>query len=245
MIRGIYTAASGMLVENRRQENISQNLANVNTTGFKQLYLTAISQEEGIVRNMNGGHDVGILPTLVGTDNPTLMLTQGSLKQTGITHDFAITGEGFFTLEGPNGENLYTRDGRFGVDAMGRLTSKEGYPVLMSNGEYAVVNRDEFSVGTDGTFSSNGQNYQFLISNAPNPQNLIAQGDNVFSYNGITEFAQEGYVISQGFVEGSNVNATDEMVNLIAASRAFQANSQVLKAMDQVLGQATNQVGKL
>lgn len=245
MIRGIYTAASGMLVENRRQENISQNLANVNTTGFKQLYLTAVAQEDGVVKNMNGNHVVGVMPTLVGTDTPTLMMTQGLLKSTEITHDFAINGEGFFTVEGPNGENLYTRDGRFGVDAMGRLTTKEGYPVLMSDGEYAYVNQDDFSVGADGTFEMNGQNYQFLICTVEDTQRLVAQGDNLYTYNGVTQVAEDNYTVMQGYVEGSNVSAADEMVNLIAASRAYQTNSQVLKALDQVLGQAVNQVGKL
>lgn len=245
MIRGIYTAASGMLVENRRQENISQNLANLNTAGFKQLYMTAVSQEDRTVKNMNGKHSVGVLPTLVGTDTPTLMMTQGQLTSTGLTHDFAINGDGFFTVEGPNGENLYTRDGRFGVDATGRLTTKEGYPVLMSNGEYAYVNQNDFSVGSDGTFEVNGQNYQFLICTVEDAQNLSAQGDNLYTYDGVTQVAQDGFMVMQGYTEGSNVNATDEMVNLIASSRAYQTNSQVLKALDQVLGQAVNQIGKI
>lgn len=245
MIRGIYTATSGMLVENRRQENISQNLANVNTTGFKQVYLTAVSQEEITVRNMNGGHDVGVIPTLVGTDNPTLMMTQGALKSTELTHDFAINGEGFFTVEGPNGENLYTRDGRFGVDTEGRLVTKEGYPVLMAEGEYAYVNQEEFSITSDGSFNINGQDYQFLICTVEDAQQLVSQGDNLYSYDGVTQVAQEGYVVAQGYIEGSNVDATDEMVNLIASSRAYQSNAQVLKAMDQILGQLVNQVGKV
>lgn len=243
MIRGLYTAASGMIVENRQQQNISQNLANMNTVGFKQLYLASIAQEEGTVTNDNGRNTLGTLTMKVGTDAPDLMMAQGDLRATDEPYDFALDGEGFFTLDAGNGERYYTRDGRFGVNNQGQLVSKEGYPVLMTNGQPAVVNQTEFSINSDGAFNVEGRNYQFMISTVDNPNQLVQQGDNNFTYGGEVEVSED-YLLYKGMVEGSNVNITDALVNLMTANRALQSNSKVLQSMDEMLAQSV-QIGRI
>lgn len=141
MIRGLYTAASGMIYENKRQENVAQNIANIQTPGFKQSYISAISQDK-VVSNLNGSNQLGSLTLKVAIDQQVLNLAQGDLKTSENALDFAIEGNGFFTLQGPNG-NLYTRDGRFELDETGTLVSQEGYPVLVvdASGNQQTIDR--------------------------------------------------------------------------------------------------------
>lgn len=249
MIRGLYTAASGMLVENRKMENISQNISNVGTAGFKQTYLSTISQEESTLKTGDLKQSLGTITMKVGIDESFIHLTQGQLQQSEQPYDFAIEGEGFFTLEGPNGERLYTRDGRFGVDGEGRLVSKEGLPVLVDNGKgmgYAYVSDKEFTTSTGGSFNVNGETYQFIISKLENQDQIIRYQNNLFGYaGGNAPINFDGISIHQGMIEGSNVDATDEMVNLMSTSRAFQMNSKVMQIMDQILEQSVNELGKV
>ncbi|HAX72534.1 MAG TPA: hypothetical protein DCY20_03290 [Firmicutes bacterium] len=249
MIRGLYTAASGMLVENRKLENISQNISNIGTAGFKQTYLSTISQEESTLKTGNLKESIGTITMKVGIDESLIHLTQGELQTSNQPYDFAIEGDGFFTLEGPGGERLYTRDGRFGVDDQGRLVSKEGFPVLVSTDKgigYASVNDQEFVTSETGSFTVNGETYQFLISDLQNQNQIVRYENNLFGYNGgNAPINYENVSVYQGMIEGSNVDATDEMVNLISTSRSFQMNSKVLQVMDQVLEQSVNELGKV
>lgn len=246
MIRGYYTAASGMLYDQKRQENIAQNLSNVETNGFKQMVLVASSQEEATVMNRNQTHKVGTLPMKVGLDEAYLLTTQGQLKSTGLPHDFAINGEGYFVLEGPNNEMLYTRDGSFGVDEQGRLVSKEGYPVLMSNGGYAFVNDEDLKMGMNGQLQAGNQTYQFMLVQLEEVAQMQQVGANNYTYQGQpTAVTFENTEVLQRMVEGSNINVVDEMSNLMSASRSYQMNSKVLQAMDQITNQSVNEIGKI
>lgn len=246
MIRGFYTAASGMLYEQKRQENVAQNLSNVETNGFKQMVMVASSQEERTVMNQNLTHEVGVLPMKVGMDEAHLLTTQGQLKTTNLPHDFAINGEGYFVLEGPDNELLYTRDGSFGVDNQGRLVSKEGYPVLMSNGGYAFVNDEEISLGLNGQIQAGNQVYQFMMVQLGEVSQIRQMSMNTYAYTGQPEAVTfENTELLHGMVEGSNVNLVDEMTNLMSAARSFQMNSKVLQAMDQIVSQSVNEIGKI
>ena len=246
MIRGYYTAASGMLYDQKRQENIAQNLSNAETNGFKQMVLVASSQEEATVMNRNQTHEVGSLTMKVGLDEAYLDLSQGQLKATNLTHDFAINGEGYFVLEGADGELLYTRDGSFGVDNQWRLVSKDGYPVVMSNGAYAFVNDEELKLGANGQFQAGNQTYQFMMVQLEDYAQMQPAGANNYRYNGQPmNLTFENTEILQGMVEGSNINVVDEMTHLMSASRSYQANSKVLQAMDQIVGQSVNEIGKI
>lgn len=244
MIRGFYTAASGMLYETQRQENIAQNMANAQTNGFKQSYLIATAQEEFTLSNQYGASGIGGLTMKVGLDESYLDLSQGTLSSTSRYLDCAIEGDGFFTLQGPNGL-LYTRDGSFNIDGEGYLVSSEGYPVLSNQGPIRV-NQDNFSVSSTGVLTTATQTYQMSIVNLPNQANIIPNGNNTYSYEGENPIqATQGFTLYQGMLEGSNVSTVDEMVSLIESSRAFQLNSKVLQAYDGVMEQIASQIGRV
>lgn len=242
MIRSYYTAASGMIYENKRQENIAQNLSNIETNGFKQTMLMATSQSEATVRNQNGRHEVGSLTMKVGIHEANLSMEQGALKVTNNPLDFAIQGSGFFVLEGPNGL-VYTRDGSFGVNNQGLLVSKEGYPVLSQQG-YVQVGEGEVGSTADGRLSVNGMNYQLQIMNLEDVTLMTPLSNNTYAYAGEPVLSNE-FMLNQGMVEGSNVDATTELVKMIESSRSFQMNSKVLQAMDQVMAQSVSEIGKI
>lgn len=242
MIRGFYTAASGMIYENKRQENIAQNLSNIETNGFKQTLLSSISQAEATVRNQNGKHEVGSLTLKVGIDEAILSLEQGTLSVTNNNLDFALDGVGFFTLEGPEG-NVYTRDGSFGVDDQGRLVSKEGYPVLSQQG-YIYVNDGEVSLSQDGRLVVNGQTYQLSIAELSDVSLIKPLSNNTYGYEGEVNQSTT-FTLNQGMVEGSNVDAINEMVKMIESSRAFQMNSKVLQAMDELMSRSVSEIGRI
>lgn len=245
MIRGLYTAASGMIYENKRQENVAQNIANIQTPGFKQSYISAISQDK-VVSNLNGSNQLGSLTLKVAIDQQVLNLAQGDLKTSENALDFAIEGNGFFTLQGQNG-NLYTRDGRFELDETGTLVSKEGYPVLVvdaSGNQQTIQLNEDISVSQNGTFNFNNTTYQFVISNITNADQLVYQGDSTFSYNGPIG-AQGEYKVHQNMLEGANVNATDALVDMITVNRSLQTNSRVLTAIDETLQSTVTEIGRV
>lgn len=246
MIRGLYTAASGMIYENRRQENVAQNIANIQTPGFKQSYISAISQDK-VVSNNNGRTELGSLTLKVAIDQQILSLAQGDLRPSEAPLDFAIEGNGFFTLQGPNG-NLYTRDGRFHVDETGILVSKDGYPVLVMDAQgnqQTIQANEEMSVSQTGTFNVANGTYQFVISNIANADQLVYQGDSVFAYNGPVGIQQTGFTIHQNMLEGANVNATDALVEMISVNRSLQTNSKVLTTIDETLKSSVSEIGRV
>lgn len=249
MIRGLYTAASGMIVENRKQENISHNMSNIGTTGFKQMMLISMSQDEGTLKTNNLKNTVGNLTLKVSVGEAVMNFTQGQLQPSNEPYDFALEGDGVFTLQGPQGERLYTRDGRFGVDNQGRLVSKEGYPVMVTNGKggtgFAMVNDQSFTTSANGEFNVNGQDYKFLISELPDATSITKIGDSLYGYNGNANALNTNYNVHQFMKEGSNVDPTDEMVNMIATNRAFQMNSKVLMTMDETLQKSVNELGRV
>lgn len=245
MIRGLYTAASGMIYENKRQENIAQNIANIQTPGFKQSYINAISQDK-VVSNLNGSNQLGSLTLKVAIDQQVLSLAQGDLRTSENSLDFAIEGNGFFTLQGPNG-NLYTRDGRFHLDETGTLVSQEGYPVLVvdaGGNQQTIQANEDISVSQNGTFNLNNSTYQFVISNLTNANQLVYQGDSTFSYNGAID-AQGEYKVHQNMLESANVNATDALVDMISVNRSLQTNSRVLTTIDETLQSTVTEIGRV
>ncbi|MDB8551125.1 flagellar hook-basal body protein [Turicibacter sanguinis] len=246
MIRGLYTAASGMIYENKRQENIAQNIANIQTPGFKQSYISAISQDK-LISNRNGKNELGSMSLKVSIDQQILSLAQGDLITSDQSLDFAIEGNGFFTLQGPNG-NLYTRDGRFHIDVTGTLVSQDGYPVLVrddkGNQQTIKVNGD-ISVSQTGTFNVANINYQFVISNLTNVDQMAYQGDSTFTYNGVAQIQDGDYTIHQNMIESANVNATDALVQMIAVNRSLQTNSKVLTTIDETLKSSVSEIGRV
>ena len=259
MIRSLWTSATGMQAQSLNLDVISNNLANVNTSGFKKsraefqdlLYETLLpagtssSQDTEIPAGIQLGH--GTRPSTV-----LKLFSQGNMENTQNELDLAIEGDGFFQITLPNGETAYTRDGAFKLDSDGRIVNSDGFTM---EPEIAIPSDAmSISVGLDGTVSvlQAGESTPSEIGTIElarfiNPAGLISMGKNLFirseaSGNEMTGTAGEDGMgtLAQGFLEMSNVSVVDEMVNMITAQRAYESNSKAIQAADDMLQLANN-----
>ncbi|MGD2016359.1 MAG: flagellar basal-body rod protein FlgG [Desulfobacterales bacterium] len=259
MIRSLWTSATGMQSQALNLDVISNNLANVNTSGFKKsraefqdlLYETllpagtASSQDTEIPAGIQLGH--GTRPSTV-----LKIFSQGNMENTQNELDLAIEGDGFFQITLPNGETAYTRDGAFKLDSDGRIVNSDGFTM---EPELAIPSDAmSISVGLDGTVSvlQAGESIPSEIGTIElarfiNPAGLISMGKNLFmpseaSGNEVIGTAGEDGMgtLAQGFLEMSNVSVVDEMVNMITAQRAYESNSKAIQAADDMLQLANN-----
>jgi len=258
MIRALFNAATGMKAQQLRIDVTSNNLANVNTTGFKRsraefedlLYQTlrvpgAESSQGTVVPN---GLQVGQGVRTVGTARD---LANGEALTTDVPTDIMIRGSGYFPISQPDGEIAYTRDGSFRLNAEGQMVNVDGFQLQPS----IVVPQDtvELTIGDDGTVTAlrPGRNEgevlgQIQLARFSNPGGLRALGGNLFAPSKASGEAQlqspgeEGTGrVTQGFLEGSNVAVVNEMVDLIVSQRAYDMNSKVIQAADEMLKSAT------
>lgn len=259
MMRALRSAASGMVAQQTHIDTIAHNMANVGTTGFRR---SRAEFQDLIYQNVRtpGGRtgDGGTLPTgiQIGQGTRTVstefMHTQGALQSTGNPLDLAIEGEGFFQVTRPGGEVAFTRAGNLKLDNNGQLVTVDGMPI-----EPAItVPQDATSVtiSPDGTISvtqpGSSQSMelgQLQIARFPNPGGLEALGRSLFrptdaSGQALTvQPGQEGAgTLSQGFLEGSNVEVVNEMIDLISSQRAYEINQRVIQASDEMLRKATD-----
>lgn len=253
MIRGLYTAASGMTAQQHRIDVTSNNIANVNTVGFKKdraefqdLMYETLNYTSGATTaetNNPTGIDVGLGVRISGIQKQFL---QGNLQQTGNTLDIAIEGKGFFKITMPNGETAYTRNGSFKMDDEGAIVNSNGYRL---DPEIVLpLNVTNVSIGQDGTVSAmnpDGTTQQFgqiTLADFINPAGLSPHGESMFLATEVSGDAVEGLPtvdafgsIRQGMVEASNVALVNEMVDLITAQRAYEANSKAITTTDEML----------
>lgn len=259
MVRGLYTAAAGALVAEAQADVIANNLANVNTAGFKRTLLQVQSAPElGVYRMQNdpaaalGGGTastpaiqfVGALGTGSQVADTPADFEQGSLSHTGNSLDLAIQGAGFFTLQTPQGIR-YTRDGQFTRDAQGYLVTLDGDRVLGRNGPIALQSGN-VQIAQDGTVRQNGQSIdQLRVVSFANQQAVRPEGDNRFVDTGNARPAQDAAsTVNQGFLEGSNASVVRSMVDLITAQRWFEANQKVIQTQDTTNGYAVQTVAR-
>jgi len=262
MIRGLYTAASGMTAQQQNIDVISNNIANVNTTGFKQdraefqdLMYQSLNYTAGATSSQTSnptGIDVGLG---VRTSGIQKNFSQGSLKDTGNKLDIAITGDGFFKLNTPSGETVYSRDGSFKLDSEGNIVNGQGY--TLDPQITFPVGTTKISIGEDGIIKAippgerSATTYgQLTLATFINPAGLSPLGNNLYSKNNtsgdevIALPGQNGIgAVKQGMLETSNVQLVTEMVNLIAAQRAYESNSKSITTTDTML-QTVNQLKK-
>lgn len=248
MIRGIYTAASGMLSEMDKQDIISNNLANVNSSGFKADKASFYEFPKMFVDMINGGSSsIGLLGRGSGLYGVFTDYTEGQMKETGNPLDLAITGNGFFAVNTPNGV-AYTRDGSFTLDGAGRIVTKKGYLVLDTNGAPITVGRGgKISVSDAGTVSVDNRQVGrvAIYSFGNNPRTTIRKvGDNLF-VSGVAPTAAANARVKSGYLENSNVNPIKEMVEMITTMRAFETNQRIIQAQDETLDRAVNTVGRI
>lgn len=304
MLRGLYTAAAGMISQQRKHDTITNNIANINTPGFKQGNAVSRSFPEMLIAMSVGGQDspisspIGRINTGVMAEEELSIYLQGDLQETknpfdlalisniqvpGIAFDGAgkyITPDGeriyqpqaFFTVQDTNGENRYSRNGRFTVDSDGRLITPEGYRVLGRDGQPIVLtdNTDpanpvllsDATIGPQGQFldvvngqplnDANGNPISLLISRVDNPNRLIREGNGVYRLNE-EDAAQvvpivnmnEQVQVEQGYIERSNVDPTQSMIDMTSALRAYETNQKMVQFYDKSMEKAVNEVGRV
>ena len=259
MIKAMRTAASGMIGQQMNVDNIANNLANVNTTGFKQdraAFTDLLYQEiqRAGVRLPNGnvtpvGKSIGSGVRLAAIDKE---FRQGSLRQTGNPFDMAIQGEGFFQVTLQNGNLAYTRDGSFKRDAQGNIVNSAGLmlqPQISLGAEVITiaVTPDGLLQGYDGVNPQPVTTVQIELARFVNPKGLRAIGGNLYvetEASGTAETGNPGTAqfgtLQGGFLEESNVEIVREMVELISAQRAYEINSNAIKTADEMLRVANN-----
>ncbi|WP_058300336.1 flagellar hook-basal body protein [Gorillibacterium timonense] len=316
MIRGLYTAAAGMIAEQRKHDTVTNNIANINTPGYKQVNAISRSFPEMLIALTNGqgqgngslSRTIGRLNTGVLAEEDPSLYVQGDLKETKNHFDFAIAsdiqenglnfnGTGmafdadgnrvfqkqlFFTVQSPEGETRYSRSGNFEVTADGDLVTAEGYRVLGLDGQpIRLVDPatgravSEVTATADGRFLSSitgeplvdaqGRQLGLLLSRVDDPNRLVREGNSVYrvnagdegtvtaltDVNGVQNAELSNWVdthqavVRQGYLEQSNVDPAQSMIELNTALRAYEANQKMVQYYDRSLDKAVNEVGKV
>jgi flagellar basal-body rod protein FlgG len=225
MERGLYIAASGMLSEMVRQDQIANDLANASTPGYKSDRATQRSFGEMLLSNSVSGQQVGPLGLGAQIDSVTTDTTAAPARETGEPLDFAVVGDGWFGVQTPQGAR-FTRNGQFGVSPQGALVDSMGNQVVGRNG-------GPVRVGADGRVDPQ----QVAIFALNNPQKV---GD---SYVTGAAGGQATGTVRQGALEGSNADPSRSMVDMIASFRAFESGQRVIRTIDETLAKASNVVG--
>jgi flagellar basal-body rod protein FlgG len=254
MIRSLWIAKTGMEGQQSALDAISNNLANVGTTGYKR---AGVAFEDLMYQNLRAagsnsseqstlptGLQVGLGVRVAAT---TRNFSQGSIQQTGNQLDIAINGAGFFQVTLPDGTTGYTRDGGFQTDANGQLVTNAGY--VLQPGITIPINATSVNIGKDGTVTVSLLNNpapqkqgQIQLASFVNPAGLEPRGGNLYgetTASGAPQAAapdSAGHgALTQGSIEGSNVNVVQELVNMIATQRAYELNSKAIQTSDQML----------
>ncbi len=249
MIRGLYTAASSMNVLEKKTNIRSNNLANVNTNGFKKSEAITRSFPEMILSRIEAGEadqEIGELSTGTHMENSFKDMSQGSFQQTGNKLDFAVEGEGFFVIETEAGER-YSRDGNFTINADSELVTQSGNHVLGTEGErIQLIPGQDFRVSTDGqiTFNNGLQGAQIDLVNFEDEAELLQEGDNLYAAQEDAAAVESEAGIAQGYLEGSNVKIVEEMAKMIKTTRHYESNQKVISSIDQSLDKVINEVGR-
>ncbi|WP_027094287.1 flagellar hook-basal body protein [Cohnella thermotolerans] len=288
MLRGLYTAASGMIAEQRRHDTVTNNIANLNTPGYKGTNSVNRAFPEMLLSAMGGENapqgPIGKINTGVFAEENLIALMQGDMMETDRSQDMAIVSDilvngttfdasgkavdangnvtyqpqAFFTVGTADGQMRYTRNGSFRTTPDGTLVNSDGLPVLGTDGQPIVVQGswDNVTVTADGRLLDkttglplNG-NPQLLLTKVNNPNDLVREGNGLFRYEGQPGGigrvqAGDRVEIRQGYLERSNVDASQSMVDMMAALRAYEANQKVVQFYDKSLDKAVNEVGRV
>ena len=226
MDRGLYIAASGMLAEQIRQDQIANDLANASTPGYKADRTSQRTFGDLLLANSATGATIGPQSTAVQVDKIVTDFSAKPARETGEALDFAITGDGFFSVQTAKGTR-YTRNGQFAVDPQGRLVTAQGDPVLDANGRAITA--------TDGKVDPR----RIGVVNLSSPRK---EGDSLLT--GTPAGAGTGTVRS-GALESSGADPSRSMVDMISSMRAFEAGQKVIQTIDETLGKAVSQVGSV
>ena len=248
MLRGLYTAASGMMARVVVQQRLATDLANVETPGYRASWNVTEAFPELFVSRLEGrgAAPVGPVGNGVVVAEAGLDVRPGPWVETGRPQDLALAGEGFFVVLGPDGP-AYTRAGNFTVGPEGYLQTPDGWPVLGIDGEPLWVGTADFTVTPDGQVEVGGFAVGTIARvNFANPAALRRAGDNLLVNLGDAGAAVPvDTPVRQGVLEQSNVDPVKTVVAMLANFRAFEAAQRVLAAHDQTLGLAIQEVGRV
>jgi flagellar basal-body rod protein FlgG len=257
MLRALYSASAGMESQQMNLDVIANNLANVNTTGFKRskiefqdlLYQTTRTPgaDQGGGNQLPTGLQVGHGSRPVATSR---VFTNGELTQTGERLDLAIQGDGFLEVQLPDGTRAYTRDGALKATADGRITTNDGL-VVQGGFQPIPAGTTSITISPTGEVSLSGpggaQNFRVQLVRFANPAGLDSMGRNLFREtpaSGAPELGNPGEngfgELAQGYLELSNVKVVEEMVNLIMAQRAYEVNAKAVQAADEMMQMSNN-----
>lgn len=245
MFRGLYTAATGMNLQLNRQDAIANNLANINTAGYKRDEAIGSSFRERLVtaRDHRGEEIIGAASLGVNLDRFYVDHTTGKYNPTENPLDLAISGEGYFLVETERGQHL-TRNGEFSMDRDGYLVTAEGGRVLGRNGPIPLRGDEVLFLGDGTVLVDGGPVNRIMIVRPVDPDSLMKEGHNRFLFNGEWEEIPDSSII-QGMVEESNVSPIAEMVTMIEVTRAYESNQKVIHVYDEVMRKAANELGRV
>ena len=258
MVKGLYSAYTGMINQEPRMDVLTNNLANAATNGYKKEGATSQSFDSVLAFKIKDATEGYHLAKNIGVNNPGVKIgegytdfSQGSLKTTANTYDLALTDAGFFAIEFTNkaGETSvkYTRDGNFTLTADGRLVTQEGDAVLGTNGEPIKIDTiAETQINQAGQIIQDGKVVATIqVTDFEDYDYLERYGENYYQpIEGATEKEPAAKVYS-GYLETSNISVVTEMVNMITVQRAYESNQKVITTYDSTLDIAANQLGKL
>jgi flagellar basal-body rod protein FlgF len=302
MLRGLYSAASGMITQQRRHDTVTNNIANLNTPGYKQVNAVSRSFPEMLISLVNGGEGettrtIGRLNTGVMVEENIASFIQGDLQETNNPADLALVSsiqvtqnvngqleaipfdasgkavnqegqvvfqpQAFFTVWNANDEERYTRNGKLFVNEGGELVTTDGFRVLGRDGQPIILDApvERLRMDQNGliydaatgeqALNQDGGAISLLISQVDNPNQLIREGNGVYRLDNPEDNPArpvdniEEITVYQGFIERSNVDAAQAMVDMTTALRAYEANQKVIQFYDRSLDKAVNEVGRV
>lgn len=236
MLEGLYTAAAGMAAQQQRMDHLSNDVANVNTAGYKHLRtgfrdLVYGQTGRGAAAAVTAG--AGAASQIVGRS-----FAQGALRETGQPLDVALQGPGFLQVRTPDGRTALTRDGALRVTNTGQLVTSSGAQVVPPVNFPAGTNLQEVSIGPDGTITAGGRRLGQLVAvDVASPQALTPVGDNLFVANAQTGAPRNVPTTFAGrYLEGSNVELSDAMVDMMDSQRAYELASRAIRQQDEMMG---------
>lgn len=258
MLKGLYTAYTGMINEQHRMDTMTNNLANASTVGFKKEGATSQSFDDILTVKIKD-QSVGLQNVQrVGTNNPGVKIgenytdyTQGSFRVTDNTYDLALGGEGFFAIEYTNkaGETstMYTRAGQFTLNRDGYLVNENGDYVLGTQNQKIRLNTlQDSEISSNGTITQNGLEVaRIQVTDFEDYNYLEKFGETYYRPVEGAKTIQSSATVNSGYLEMSNVQVVSEMVNLIAITRAYESNQKIIQTYDDTLDVAVNQLGRV
>lgn len=257
MVRGLFTAYTGMANEQKRLDIIANNLANAATVGYKEENVTNQAFDDVLavkIRDNSEAYNdrrIGRMSLGVKLGEVYTNFSQGSLRETGVTYNLALDGKGFFTLsvtdKAGNTHTRYTRNGNFTMNRDGYIVDTDGNRLMGENGEIIVpIEAVNVVIDANGAIYADGQYVDtVLITDFEDYNYLQKTGDTMYEAVEGAETVPAAASVMQGYTEQSNVNVVSEMVEMISITRAYEANQKVIQSIDQTLDKATNSIGKV